>query len=338
MVDRRTWLPPTRRLMNRPCSSLQPLLLAAALAGCSAGTATPQGAPPQVDSAALVRRVEVLAHDSMEGRETGTPGSARARRYLVAELERIGVERVGASYEHPFDFRGTGGRGSMRGVNLLAKVTGTRFPDRYLVVTAHYDHVGIGRPERGDSIYNGADDNASGVSALLAIAEHLRREPPSVSVLLALLDAEEIGLEGASALLAKPPVPAGSLLANVNLDMVSHSERGELYVAGPGRYPFLRPILDPVASRSPVRVLFGHDRAGPSPDYDWTLQSDHGVFHRARIPFVYFGVEDHEDYHRPSDEPDSITPGFFVQATRTIIDAVRALDASAEELARRRGG
>ena len=86
-----------------------------------------------------------------------------------------------------------------------------------------------------------------------------------------------------------------------------------------------------------MRLRFGHDRAGPTPDHDWTLQSDHGVFHRAGIPFVYFGVEDHEDYHRPSDEPDSITPAFFVGAARTILDAVRALDASAEELARRRG-
>jgi Zn-dependent M28 family amino/carboxypeptidase len=196
----------------------------------------------------------------------------------------------------------------------------------------------VGSPERGDSIYNGADDNASGVSGVLAIAEHFRREPPAVSIVFALLDAEEIGLEGASALLAKPPVPARAILANVNLDMVSHSEAGELYAAGPGRYPFLRAILDPVAARAPVRLLFGHDRAGPSPDYDWTLQSDHGVFHRARIPFVYFGVEDHEDYHRPSDEPGTITHSFFVHATRTILDAVRALDASAEELARRRGG
>jgi Zn-dependent M28 family amino/carboxypeptidase len=289
-----------------------------------------------VDSAALMRRVEVLAADSMQGRATGTPGSARARRFLLAEMERIGLERVGASYEHPFDFMGRGGGPAERGVNLLGRVTGTRFPGRWLVITAHYDHVGVGRPVRGDSIYNGADDNASGVAALLAMAEHFRREPPAASILFALLDAEEVGLEGAVALVTRPPLPRDSMLVNVNLDMVSHSERGELYVAGPGRYPFLRPLLDPVAARAPVRLHFGHDQAGPGPDYDWTLQSDHGAFHRSGVPFVYFGVEDHEDYHRPSDEAGTLTRSFFVQATRTILDAVRVLDGAAGELASRR--
>lgn len=316
----------------------RPYLVACALAlsACSTGTAGPQGPPIEVDSVTLLRRVSVLADDSMQGRETGTPGNARARRYLIGQLGRVGLEPLGGWYEQPFAFQGRGGGPPETGVNLVGSIAGTRFPDRHLVITAHYDHVGIGRPVRGDSIYNGADDNASGVATLLAIAEHFRREPPASTLLFALLDAEEIGLEGATAFVAHPPVPLGSILVNVNLDMVSHSERGELYAAGPARYPFLRPILEPVAARAPVRLLFGHDRPGPDADYDWTLQSDHGSFHRAGIPFVYFGVEDHADYHRPSDEPSTITTGFYVAATRTVIDAVRALDQASEELARRR--
>ncbi|MBW3628130.1 MAG: M28 family peptidase [Gemmatimonadetes bacterium] len=323
-------------LPRRPRSLWGALACVLLLTSCSSGAARTQARGIQLDSAALLRRVEVLAADSMEGRETGTPGNARARRYLLRELTRIGLEPIGGSYEHPFEISGRAGATSGRGVNLIGKFTGTRFPQRYLVLTAHYDHVGIGRPVQGDSIYNGADDNASGVAALLAIAEHFRREAPQATLLLALLDAEEIGLHGAVRLVQSPPVPIDSVLANVNLDMVSHSARGELYAAGPGRYPFLRPILERVAARASIRLLFGHDRPGAGEGYDWTLQSDHAAFHRAGIPFVYFGVEDHPDYHKPSDEARSITPAFFVAATRTLIDAVRALDGQVEELARHR--
>ena len=121
-------------------------------------------------------------------------------------------------------------------------------------------------------------------------------------------------------------MPKEAILLNVNMDMVSHSEKGELYAAGAAKYPQLRAPLERVAGRAPVRLLLGHDTPVPSPRDDWTSQSDQGAFHQAGIPFVYFGVEDHPDYHRPSDEPRTITLGFYVKAVRTVLDAVRELD------------
>jgi Zn-dependent M28 family amino/carboxypeptidase len=327
------YVAPSRRigfLMKR-------FLLLLALAGCAPSGGAAPAAPPSIDGDRLLEHVRVLAHDSMQGRRADSPGSAKARRYLLSEFRRIGLEPVGASYEHPFTF--TARRDSTttrRGVNLLGKVTGTRYPDRYLVVTAHYDHVGVGRPVEGDSIYNGADDNASGTAALLELAAYFRKHRPASTVVFAALDAEETGLRGAQAFVEAPPVPKGTVVLNVNLDMVSHSEKGELYAAGTSHSPFLRPLLDSVAARAPVKLLFGHDRPVPTPGDDWTLQSDHGAFHRAGIPFVYFGVEDHPDYHKPSDEFSSITPGFFVGAARTVLDAVRVLDRNLLEIDRRR--
>jgi Zn-dependent M28 family amino/carboxypeptidase len=254
----------------------------------------------------------------MEGRKVGTAGGARARRYLLERLRALQVEPLGGSFEHPFPLpKGTG-----TGVNLLAVIRGTSHPGRYLVLSAHYDHVGIIHGE----IYNGADDNASGTAALLAIASALRRNRPAHSVILALFDGEEAGLLGAKAFVAGSARPKSSFALDLNLDMVGHSEKGELWAAGAARYPALLPTLTALAAQAPVRLRLGHDHPGVPGEADWTSESDQGAFHAAGIPFVYFGVEDHKDYHRPSDDPATLTPVFFVAAVRTILQAVRMLD------------
>jgi Zn-dependent M28 family amino/carboxypeptidase len=177
-------------------------------------------------------------------------------------------------------------------------------------------------------MYPGADDNASGVSVVLALARHCVATPWTHDAVIALFDAEERGLQGAKAFLANPPIPRSRIALDVNLDMVSRNAKRELYAAGTAQRPELGKVLEPIAGRAPVSLLFGHDtqsaRAGPM--YDWTMQSDHGVFHQAGIPFVYFGVEDHEDYHKPTDTADKIDAGFFHLAAETILDSIDALD------------
>lgn len=214
--------------------------------------------------------------------------------------------------------------------NVIAILRGgdPALADEYVVFSAHMDHVGVGRPDAdGDSIYNGADDNASGTAALLALAEHFARNPARHSLLFVALDAEEQGLRGARAFVAAPPVPKEAIVLNVNMDMVSLSAKGELYAAGAAKYPELREPLQRVAARAPVRLLLGHDTPVPTAQDDWTMQSDQGAFHEAGIPFVYFGVEDHPHYHKPSDELRNVTQSFFVRAVETVRDAIRELDA-----------
>jgi hypothetical protein len=109
--------------------------------------------------------------------------------------------------------------------------------------------------------------------------------------------------------------------------MLARSNRNEIYAAGTYHYPWITPVLQDVQTRAAVTLRFGHDRPGTGDD-DWTLQSDHGVFHRAGVPFVYFGVEDHPDYHRPSDTADKIDPAFFRNVVTMLDDAVRRLDAA----------
>jgi hypothetical protein len=312
------------------------LLTFALLTACAA----PQQAPPPaqtaaaatpLDSARLVTDVRVLAHDTMEGRRTGTPGSERARRYLLQRYAEVGLAPLGGRFEHEFVVTPRNGRETLPGVNLLGYVRGTRYPDEYIVVTAHYDHLGIIE----GAIYNGADDNASGTAALLALAAHFRAEPPEHSIIFAALDAEEMGLQGARAFVANPPVARQALLFNVNMDMISRNERDELYAVGTYHRPWLVPVIERVAVDAPLTLLMGHDRPDLPPGDDWTLLSDHGAFHQAGIPFLYFGVEDHPDYHQPTDVFENIEPGFYVRAVETVRRVLRELDGDAQLLRRR---
>lgn len=256
--------------------------------------------------------VGALAADGMEGRGAGTPGGARAADYVERRFREAGLEGAfDGAFRQPFALPQGG-----EGVNVAGRVPGTVYPQRALLVTAHFDHLGVQLRQ----VYNGADDNASGVAVLLAVAERLRQSPPAHTVVFAGLDGEEQGLVGAQALAAAPPVPLGAVLAVVNLDMVS---RGPLWAAGTGHYPHLRPLL---ADALGPAVRFGHD-AGAGAD-NWTGASDHAAFHQRGVPFVYFGVEDHADYHRPTDDAERIDPAVFTANADAVVRAVQALDAA----------
>ncbi len=280
----------------------------------------------RIDSDRLMTAVATLADPKWAGRAAGTPGGLAARAWVVERFKALGLQPVSGSYVHPFTFTRTtaGGKQEGEGANVLGMCVGTDQQLPYFVVSAHYDHVGV----RDGQIYPGADDNASGVAVILEIAAFCQKTPFRHSVLFAAFDAEERGLQGARAFVAKPPVPRDRIALNVNLDMVSRSDKRELYVAGTYLYPDLKKPLEEVARRAPITLLFGHDKpkdiAGGQDD--WTNQSDHGPFHAAKIPFVYFGVEDHADYHKPTDTADKINRAFFADVAETILSAVIALD------------
>lgn len=276
-----------------------------------------------IDAAALARDVAVLAADSMEGRGAGTAGGERARRYLLRRFAEIGLEPFGtAGFEQPFQFQSGSGGSARTGVNLIGIVRGSAAADRWILVSAHYDHLGT----RDGVVFNGADDNASGVAGLLQIARQFVAERPAHSVIFIAFDAEEAGLRGARSFIDSPRVPLDSIALIVNLDMIGRNDANELYVAGTAHYPAFEPVVDAVAANSPVRLRKGHDRPGGGPADDWTRASDHGPFHDAGVPFLYFGVEDHPDYHRATDDVERLQPAFHARAVETVLRTLRALD------------
>lgn len=276
-----------------------------------------------VDASRLMADLSVLAADSMEGRRVGTPGSARARSYLLRRFEEIGIAPFGDSLSHPFEVSSRNAQ-AQTGVNVLGVIRGSRTPDRYIVVSAHYDHLGV----RNGEIFNGADDNASGTAAILAVAAYFKANAPAHSLIIAAFDAEEGGLRGARAFLAEPPVPVDAIVMDVNLDMVARGDNGELWVTGTYQNPQLLPLIDSIARTAPVTLRPGHDSPEYSGSDNWTNASDHGPFNSAGIPFLYFGVEDHPDYHRPTDDFEKVDADFYTRSVNTILSALIALDAS----------
>ncbi len=312
-------------------------LVAAVLAGVLLWTGKVGDAPEPlpvgryVDAGAMLHLTETLSSDALEGRATGTPGNEAARGFLRKRFETLGLNRFGPSYEFPFDITVPDDAPAdfpTSGTNLVGWIGGdTPGTGKMLVVSAHYDHLGV----RDGEIYNGADDNASGSAALIEIASYFTRHKPHHDIVFALVDAEEIGLLGAKALVAAGPFDLSRVALDLNVDMVSRSDTNELHACGPSRYPGLTPLVEEVAADSGVTLLIGHDRPEQGPD-DWTMQSDHGAFHEAGIPFLYLGVEDHADYHRPTDTFDKIQQAFFIHAADTAVAAAIAADAHLDTL------
>lgn len=281
-------------------------------------------ARPQVDRVRVMRDTSSLATADFAGRETGSEGGRRARQWIVEQFTAIGLEPAGdRHFLQPFSFTDERTESGRRvrveyrdAANVLGRVHGSAAA-RPIVISAHYDHLGT----RGGRVYFGADDNASGVAVLLAAARQFVAQGPRHPLIFAAFDGEEQGLHGARAYVAARPATA----LNVNLDMVSRSSRNEIFAVGTHHYPQLKPLLEDVRSRASVKLLFGHDVPGSAGD--WTHVSDHAPFHEAGVPFVYFGVDFHGDYHRPTDTAEKIDPRFLGGVADMVVDAIRSFDA-----------
>ncbi len=226
-------------------------------------------------------------------------------------------------------FTGRGATEPQPGVNVIGWLNGTRTPARYIVITAHYDHLGV----RNEQVFNGADDNASGTAALFTLASYFSKNRTGNSLIFAALDAEEIGLHGAAAFVKQPPVEAPALVLNLNMDMIGRDPNNLLYVAGSHQMPFLKPFIERVAAKAPVKLVMGHDDPTQKAMENWTGSSDHARFCQARIPCLYFGVEDFDQHHRATDDYETMTHAFYVRAVETMIAVVKEFDSGLDAVA-----
>jgi hypothetical protein len=288
-----------------------------------------------LDHAQLLSDVRTLSSAEYEGRRTGTTGNKKAQAFLLQRLDELKLQPLEGSFTRKFSFV----HHSIKGIvspsrkfkqdfsdatNLIASIAGVKEPSRYLVLSAHYDHLGT----RDHVLYPGADDNASGVATVLACAKYFAGHRPERSILFIFFDAEELGLKGSESFFQHLPLKKERLLLDINLDMVSHNNQNQIFVAGTYHSPFLKPYAEQIQSTSKVHVLMGHDRPMARAGFvdDWTEASDHGPFHKAGIPFLYFGVEDHEDYHQPTDTFDHINQNFYVNVSETVLQTAILLD------------
>lgn len=270
------------------------------------------------DEIELLKHVKSLSSDAFEGRRTGTKGALKARKYIINQFHALSVKPLGKTYEQPFSFRRKGK--DFEASNVLGLIKGTEYPKKYIVISAHYDHEGI----KNGEIYNGADDNASGVSALFSFAEFFKKNPPKHSVILAAFDAEELGLKGSKYFVNYTNILPRDILLNINMDMISRSEGNELFVSGASDNKTLKLITSCCKYSNKIKVTAGHD--GYDGLENWTYASDHANFHKKGIPFLYFGVEDHEDYHEPTDDFENIQQKFYIESVKVVISVFNKID------------
>ena len=266
----------------------------------------------------LLQHIKTLSSDAFEGRRTGTKGGEKAEKYIVNLFTSNNVLPLGKNYEQAFSFTNEGN--NYNGVNILGLVKGTLYPDKYIVLSAHYDHEGV----KNGQIYNGADDNASGICALFSFIEYFKNNPPNYSVILAAFDGEELGLEGSKYYVNHSIVPLKEIMVNLNMDMISRSDKNELFAVGTVFNKTLEEVISNDKYSTTIKLLKGHDQGNWKEN--WTYASDHASFHKRGIPFLYFGVEDHKDYHQPTDDYENIQPIFYVEAVKVIMSIFEKID------------
>ncbi|MGH9230041.1 MAG: M28 family metallopeptidase [Acidimicrobiales bacterium] len=263
-------------------------------------TVLPAAALVAAGCSPLVRDVHSLASDAMGGRDNGTEGSALARDYIIDRVDDFAVgldpSRPGAeAFTQPF----------AGGTNIVALIPGATLPDEYVIIGAHYDHIGTScrSADAADDICNGATDNATGAAAVLSIGEKLARQRggPERSVILALWDREEDGLLGARHYLANPLVPVAQTVAYINFD-----------IQGANILPSLRSTTFAIgaetggdALEAAVERAVGRLGRLETHQLSWIFgqgRSDYLPFIQARVPTVFFSDATGPCYHTAQDE------------------------------------
>jgi len=249
-----------------------------------------------ITAEALHEHVYFLADDRQEGREAGTRGGRASGDYLADQFARCHLEPAGdgGGYHQPFPFRCR---------NVLAQLRGSDPKLQYeiILVGAHYDHVGYGSPRnsrgRPGQIHNGADDNASGTSGVLELAQafSLLAEPPKRTILFVGWDAEEKGMLGSKHWVAHPTVPLDNVVLAVNMDMIGRLRNDTVLVLGTRSGFGLRRFL---AERNPGFEL----------DFDWNTgpNADHWPLFDRGIPYLTFHTGRHAQYHTQNDDAELI--------------------------------
>jgi Zn-dependent M28 family amino/carboxypeptidase len=327
-------------------TTILPVILAGACLG-ACQTAVQQEAEQTVATSPthVLESLSALAHDSMMGRRTGTEGAARAARFIAARMQTIGLTPAGDSgfiqrvplaritrnnrpalalLSGPGALDTIPAEQRVTDANVIGLIRGSdpELREEAILVGAHFDHIGIVTPVAGDSIANGADDDASGVVAVLEIARALAHGPaPRRTVIFAAFTGEEMGGLGSRHYMANPPMPLERTVAQLQIEMIG---RPDSLVGGHGRAwltGYERSTMGPSFAAAGLAV-----HADPRPDQSFFTRSDNIRFARAGIPaHTLSSFNLHRDYHRPSDEVTTIDIPHMTAVIDIAIRAVRLL-------------
>ncbi|MFL2643146.1 MAG: M28 family peptidase [Flavobacteriaceae bacterium] len=247
------------------------------------------------------KHIITLSSDKMEGRRAGSEGIEKATQYIESEFERIGLSKYDtlSSYRQNFDFYG------MSFNNVVGVLKGKSLSDEFIVISAHYDHLGIDYEIDGDNIYNGANDNASGVTAVLTLAEYFKKSNINErSIIFVAFTGEEMGLRG-SRYFGKN-INRSKIMAGINIEMIGvQSEYGKntAWLTGFDRSDFGK-IIQKNLSDTKYKLF-----ADPYPTQNLFFRSDNAALARLGIPAHTFSttpMEKDSHYHKVTDEYETL--------------------------------
>jgi Iap family predicted aminopeptidase len=267
-----------------------------------------------ITSESLKNNLTVIASDAMEGRDTGSEGQKKAGRYLIEQHQKNGVPfpKGATNYYQPIPAAFLNAKYNENlpdSENIWAFIEGSEKPNEIVVVSAHYDHVGIKKGE----VYNGADDDGSGTVALIEIAKAFQKAKaeghgPKRSILILHMTGEEHGLHGSRFYSENPLFPLANTVADVNIDMIGRRDEfhpntnNYIYLIGSD---YLSTDLFNVCEETNKKYCNlaidykYNDRKDPNRFY---YRSDHYNFAKNGIPSVFLFNGTHADYHKPTDD------------------------------------
>lgn len=266
----------------------------------------------------LKTHLYIVAADGMEGRETGSAGQKRAGKYLINQYEKnkISFPKGAKSFYQavPASFlNAKRNQGLPDSENIWAFIEGSEKPNEIVVISAHYDHVGV---KNGD-VYNGADDDGSGTVALLEIAQAFQKAKkdghgPKRSILFLHVTGEEHGLLGSSYYSENPLFPMANTITDINIDMIGRRDEAHtntnnyVYVIGANRLSSDLDTITATANTKYVQMDLDYKYNDPADPNHFYERSDHYNFAKNGVPSVFLFNGVHADYHQKSDTPDKI--------------------------------
>lgn len=283
--------------------------------------------------------VTFLASDDLKGREAGTAGEAKAASYIADHFEKFGLIPAGDENTYFQEFRinmsvlnklqkkDTANFPDEERIarNVIAKLEGTEESESYIIVGAHYDHIGTGKfgslYNRNDTtIHNGADDNASGTAGLLELAHYFSEHPTRKDILFIAFSGEEMGLLGSQHFTENPTISLERSMGMINMDMIGRLDNDKLIIFGTGSSEAWTSLIDNANTDSLV-IKTIPDGAGAS---------DHTSFYNKQIPVLHYFTDSHADYHRPSDDSEYIN----TEGTEDVLEHVKRVIAGLDSLTR----
>ncbi len=275
--------------------------------------------------------VDWLAADLRRGRRTPSPELQQSAAYVAAGFRSAGLQPGGdeGTFLQHWPCADLGGDDRPANVVAWRRGSDARLASEWVVVTAHYDGIGVRHPDLyGDSIYNGADDNASGTAALLEVARAFGRleSAPARSVAFVAVAGEELWLLGSSWFVAHPPPPINDMVANVNLDMVGSNPPDQLYDFGE-RWSTVGTLTRVTAERHPE---LGFRLVGLTNEDRGFERSDQLPFAMAGIPAVFLNTGTEPQYHKPTDEAGTIDDTKLARVARLTLYLTHELAARPE--------